>query len=162
MLLSIIEEHLVLNHSFEVSWSIWSFITFRISCPKQVIETILESKDSISKLLCLHLIDEGIYEGRKPNIKRLKSHIENSSSFGENWLLIYETVVKDWISFEDIEQVFDNEYFGIMKDYGVTFYEKDKQIRPKVLMTKNEFLDIYHMEEVTTEEEQEEEEENWY
>ncbi|OBX24551.1 hypothetical protein A9996_14470 [Gelidibacter algens] len=35
VLTTIIDEHLILNHSFEVSWSIWTFITFRIECSKK-------------------------------------------------------------------------------------------------------------------------------
>lgn len=162
ILISIIEEHLVLNHSFEVSWSIWTFISFRINCPKQVVESILDSKDSFSKLLCLHLIEEALYEGRKPNVNKLKNHIQNSSTFGENWLLIYETVVKEWISFDDIEKVLDNEYFELMKQYDVTFYDLEKQVRPKVSLQKDDFSDEYLMKEVIYAEEQEEEEENWY
>jgi len=159
VLTSIIEEHVILNHSFEISWSIWSFITFRINCPRQVIELILESRDSLSKLLCLHLIEKSLYEGRKPNLSKLKNHIENSSTFGENWLLIYETVVKEWIIFDDIESIFDNEYFEIMKDYGVSFYDTLKQVRPKVSMESNHFGG-YDMIEVQYGEEESDEE--WY
>lgn len=159
VLTSIIEEHLILNHSFEVSWAIWAFITFRINCPKQVVESILDSKDSFSKLLCLHLIEETLYEGRKPNVNKLKKYIENSSTLGENWLLIYETVVKEWIVFDDIESVIDNEYFEIMKEYDVSFYDTQKQVRPKVSM-ESDIFGVYNMIEVQYEEENEEEE--WY
>ena len=159
VLTSIIEEHLVLNHSFEVSWSIWAFITFRINCPKKAVESILESKDSFSKLLCLHLIEETLYDGRKPSTKKLKKHIEDSSSLGENWLLIYETVIKKWIEFDDIDKVLDNEYFEILKDYDVSFYDIDKQVRPKISM-ESDFFGGYNMVEVQYDEEDSEEE--WY
>jgi hypothetical protein len=159
VLTSIIDEHRILNHSFEVSWSIWAFITFRINCPKQTVESILESKDSFSKLLCLHLIEETLYEGRKPNVNKLKKHIENSSTFGENWLLIYETVIKEWIAFDDIERILDNEYFEILKEYDVSFYDIQKQVRPKVSMIYDFFVG-YQMTEVQYDEEEGEEE--WY
>ncbi|MDF1675551.1 MAG: RNA-directed DNA polymerase [Vicingaceae bacterium] len=159
VLTSIIEDHLILNHSFEVSWSIWAFISFRINCPKKIVELILESKDSFSKLLCLHLIEETLYDGRKPNTNELKKHIENSSSLGENWLLIYETVIKEWIEFDDIDKVLDNEYFDILKDYDVSFYDIDKQVHPKVSMEWDLF-DGYNMIEVQYDGEDSEEE--WY
>ncbi|MCL1688361.1 hypothetical protein CMT57_00185 [Elizabethkingia anophelis] len=161
VLISIIEEHLILNHSFEVSWSLWTFITFRINCPKQIVESILESKDSFSKILCLHLIDEALYEGRKPNLNKLKKYIESSSTFGENWLLIYESVVKGWVPFDDVEKVLNNEYFEIMNEYNVTFYDTNKQMRPKVSLIKDDFLNQYSMVEAVYDEE-EEEEESWY
>lgn len=159
VLISIIDEHLILNHSFEVSWSIWAFITFRIKCPKEIVEAIIESKDSITKLLCLHLNEEELYEGRKPNLNKLKKQIENSSTLGENWLLIYETVFKEWIVFGDEKRVLNNEYFEIMKEYGVSFYDRDKQLMPKVLMGYD-FIEGYKMFEVQYDGEEEEEE--WY
>lgn len=159
VLTSIIDEHLILNHSFEVSWSIWAFITFRINCPKKTVESILKSKDSFCKLLCLHLIEETLYEGRKPNTNKLKKHIENSSTLSENWLLIYETVIKEWIVFDDIDKVLDNEYFEIMKDYDVSFYDIGKQVRPRVSMESNHFGN-FNMVEVQYDEEEGEEE--WY
>jgi len=157
VLISIIEEHLILNHSFEVSWSLWMLITFRINCPKKLVESILERKDSISKLLCLHLIEETLYDGRKPNIKKLKEEIKNSSSFGENWLLIYETIAKEWIEYDDSCKVLDNDYFGLMLDYDVSFYDINRQIRPKVSM-EYDFLRGFIMIEV----EYDEGEEEWY
>jgi hypothetical protein len=113
-----------------VSWSLWVFITFRINCPKQLVESILNSRDSFSKLICLHLIEESLYEGNKPNVDRLKKQIENSSTLGENWLLIYETIVKKWLVFDNPVKILNNEYFEIMKNYDVSFYETKKQVRP--------------------------------
>ena len=75
VLITIIEEHLVLNHSFEVSWALWSLISFRINCPKYLAESILNSKDSFSKLLCLNLIEEALYDGRKPNMETIRDEI---------------------------------------------------------------------------------------
>jgi len=157
VLISIIEEHLTLNHSFEVSWSLWILITFRINCPKKLVESILESKDSISKLLCLHLIEETLYDGRKPNIKKVKDEIKISSSFGENWLLIYETIAKEWIEYDDVNDILDNEYFSLMLDYDVSFYDIERQVRPKVSM-EYDLFDGYNMIEV----EYDEGEEEWY
>lgn len=159
VLISIIEEHLILNHSFEVSWSLWVFITFRINCPKQLVESILNSRDSFSKLICLHLIEESLYEGNKPNVDRLKKQIENSSTLGENWLLIYETIVKKWLVFDNPVKILNNEYFEIMKNYDVSFYETEKQVRPKISMV-SDFFGGYEMIEVQYDEEEGEEE--WY
>jgi hypothetical protein len=110
-------------------------------------------------LLCLHLIEESLYEGRKPNVNKVKKYIENSSTLGENWLLIYETVVKEWIVFDDTEKVIDNEYFEIMREYDVSFYDIEKQIRPKISI-EYDFFQGYHMIKVQYEEEDGEEE--WY
>ena len=73
--------------------------------------------------------------------------------------MIYETVIKEWIAFDDIEKILDNEYFEIMKEYDVSFYDIEKQLRPKVSMEYN-FFDGFHMIEVEYDEEEGEEE--WY
>lgn len=157
ILTNMIKDHLVLNHSFEVSWSIWMLITFRINCPKELIEDIFKSKDSFSKILCLHLIEEGLYEGRKPKINSIKNTITNASTYGENWLLIYETVFKKWIIFPDTKAILDNEYFEIMQDYEISFYDKGKQIRPKVRM-EYDYFGGYSLEEINYDED----EDGWY
>ena len=132
-------------------------ITFRVNCPKKLVESILESKDSFSKLLCLHLIEETLYDGRKPNLNKLKEEIKISSSIGENWLLIYETVAKEWIEYDNVNEVLDNDYFALMLNYDVSFYDVDKQIRPKVSM-EPDYFGGYSMIEV----EYDEGEEEWY
>jgi hypothetical protein len=157
VLISIIEEHLILNHSFEVSWALWMLITFRINCPKKLVESILESKDSFSKLLCLHLIEETLYDGRKPNLNKLKEEIKISSSLGENWLLIYETVAKKWIKYDNVNEILDNDYFRLMLDYDVSFYDVDKQVRAKVSMEPNQIGGF-----IMTEVKYDEGEEEWY
>ncbi|MBZ9629188.1 RNA-directed DNA polymerase [Salegentibacter sp. LM13S] len=157
VLADIIKDHLVLNHSYEVSWALWIFITFHIKAPKNLIEAVFDSKDSISKILCLHLIKEGLYEGRKPSLKQVESLIKNSSTFGENWLLIYETIAKEWISFTDKNSILNNEFFEIMLEYGISFYDYEKQIRPKVKM-EYDFFEGYRMVEV----EYDIEEDGWY
>jgi hypothetical protein len=157
VLISIIEEHLILNHSFEVSWALWMLITFRIKCPKKLVESILESKDSFSKLLCLHLIEETLYDGRKPNLNKLKEEIKISSLLGENWLLIYETVAKKWIKYDNVNDILDNDYFSLMLDYDVSFYDVDKQVRAKVSMEPNQIGGF-----IMTEVKYDEGEEEWY
>ena len=103
------------------------------------------------------LIEETLYDGRKPNLNKLKEEIKISSSIGENWLLIYETVAKEWIEYDNVNEVLDNDYFALMLNYDVSFYDVDKQIRPKVSM-EPDYFGGYSMIEV----EYDEGEEEWY
>ncbi|REE78873.1 reverse transcriptase (RNA-dependent DNA polymerase) [Lutibacter oceani] len=166
VLTNIIKEHIILNHSFEVTWSLWLFISFEIECDKQVLELVLESKDSISKILCLDLINKNLYKGRKPQLKRIKEELKTVSSFGDNWLLIYETIKQNWLDFEDDKTIMNNEYFEILKDLDISFYNNTNQIQPKVKVEidYNEFFDIeYHL--ITIEPETEDDDEDddaWY
>lgn len=149
----IIKEHLILNHSFEVSWALWFYCSFKIKCDTSIIETVLDSKDSFSKLICLDIIERKLYDGKTPKTINLKKQIENSSTFSENWLLIYETIKQKWITFDDTDEIIlDNEYFDIMLKYGVSFYNNENQIVPKVIMVYNPFLEEYSLEENIEEE----------
>jgi hypothetical protein len=136
VLTTIIQEHIILNHSFEVSWCLWVFISFNIKCDKEILELILESKDSISKILCLDLINKNLYNGRKPQLKLIKEQFKTSSTIGENWLLIYETIKKNWLEFEDNEIILDNEFLKILIDFDISFYNSNNQIKPKMKLEK--------------------------
>lgn len=153
VLKEIIKEHLILNHSFEVSWAFWILYSFKIKCETSIIEMVLESKDSFSKLICLDIIKNKLFEGKPPKIVQIKKQIENSSTLGENWLLIYETVKQKWITFDDSDEIIlDNDYFNIMLNYEVSFYNNEKQVIPQVIMVYNPFLEEYTLEENVEEE----------
>lgn len=168
VLSTIIEEHIILNHSFEVSWCLWMFISFEIKCDKQILELILKSKDSISKIICLDLINKNLYGGRKPRLKIIKEQLTTSSCTGENWLLIYETIKQNWLEFEDNESILDNEFFNIMIELDVSFYNNENQIKPKMKLERSTafegLLDIGFQLIPSEAEEDEEDEDNedWY
>ncbi|WP_334058016.1 RNA-directed DNA polymerase [Polaribacter sp. P097] len=166
VLKKIIEEHIILNHSFEVSWSLWFFITFKIRCDKKILEEILESKDSISKILCLDIINKKLYSGRKPNLKSIKEQLKSTSSFGENWLLLYETIKKNWLEFDDDKAILNNDFFDILKDLKISFYNSENQIIPKAKVELNigTFFAIeYKLIKTEPEEEiYEDEDDSWY
>ena len=169
VLTTIIQEHVILNHSFEVSWSLWVFITFNIEIDKKLLELILDSKDSISKILCLDIINRNLYSGRKPQLKSIKEQLKTTSSLGENWLLIYETVKNNWLEFNDNDEaILDNEFFNILSDLNISFYNIDNQIKPKVKVEFdfNELSNIEYslikVEAVGEEEEDEDEDVDWY
>ncbi|MCD8451431.1 RNA-directed DNA polymerase [Tenacibaculum dicentrarchi] len=163
----IIEEHIILNHSFEVSWALWIFISFNIETNKKTLELVLNSKDSISKILSLDIINKKLYQGRKPQLKTIKEYIESSSSVGENWLLIYETLKKDWLTFEDKSTVLNNDFFDILQNLDVSFYNDENQIKTKVKVELD--FDLYFNPEynlITKENGDDEDDEdqngNWY
>lgn len=144
----IIKEHLILNHSFEVSWALWILYSFNIKCETSIIEMVFESKDSFSKLICLDIVKKKLYEGKIPKTTTVKKQIETSSSLGENWLLIYETIKQNWINFDvNDETILDNDYFNIMLNYDVSFYNNENQVIPKVIMVYDPFFEEYNLEE---------------
>ncbi|WP_418501802.1 hypothetical protein [Flagellimonas sp.] len=124
----IIEEHSILNHSFEVSWALWFYKSFRIKCHRYYLTLVLASNDSISKLICLDLVNSKLFKGRKPALADLTTSLNSNSVFNEDWLIAYEAFRKKWLNFKT-RDIFDkNEFFEILNYYDVTFYDSNRQI----------------------------------
>lgn len=124
----IIEEHSILNHSFEVSWALWFYKSFRIKCHRDYLTLVLASNDSISKLICIDLINSKLFKGRKPALANLTSSLNSISVFNEDWLIAYETFRKKWLNYGTKNLLDKNEFFEILNYYDVTFYDSSRQI----------------------------------
>lgn len=125
----LIKDHMSLSHSFEVSWSLWIFKSFKIKCPRDILSEILKGSDSFSILICLDLINSNLFVGRKPGLSELASSINSSLLFNENWLLTYESYKNNWLNFQDRKILDEHEFMKIMFDYNVSFYNPDNQIQ---------------------------------
>jgi hypothetical protein len=124
----IIEEHSILNHSFEVSWALWCYKSFRIKCHRDFLTLVLESNDNISKLIVLDIIDSKLFKGRKPALAKLTKSLNSTSLFNEDWLITYEAYRKGWLYFGTRKILDLNEFFDILNYYDVIFYDSSKQI----------------------------------
>lgn len=124
----IIEEHSILNHSFEVSWALWYYKSFRIKCHRDYLTLVLKSNDSISKLIVLDIINSKLYNGRKPALSNLTNSLNSNSLFDEDWLITYEAFRKKWLNFSTRNILDVNEFFEIIDYYDVSFYDSSKQL----------------------------------
>lgn len=125
---TIINDHVNLNHSFEVSWSLWILKSLKIKCPSNILTSVLKTNDSISKIVCLDLINSSLYVGRKPGLSILASTINGSQLFTNEWLLSYESYIKGWLDFKGRNILEKNKFMHILHDYGVSFYNPNNQI----------------------------------
>jgi hypothetical protein len=126
----IINDNLSLNHSFEVSWALWILKSFKIKCSSGTLTNVIKSNDSISKLVCLDLINSKLYIGAKPPLSALASSVSSNDLYTENWLLAYESYQKKWLNYRKPNLLDSNEFMKIMFDFDVTFYNPDNQIEP--------------------------------
>lgn len=124
----IITEHSVLNHSFEVSWSLWFYKSFKIKCSREVLTSVLNSNDSISKIIGLDLINSNLFTGRKPALSDLVKSMDSKSLFNEDWLLAYETFRKKWLNYKSRNILNSNKFFEYLDYYDVSFYKADSQL----------------------------------
>lgn len=152
VLKTLINEHLSLNHSFEVSWALWIFKSLKIKCPSEIIYKVLKSNDAISKTICLDIINSKLIFGKKINVST--SSITSSQLYDENWLYLYEGNIKKWLDFKGRNILHDNEFMKIMFDYKVSFYNPKNQIETdfkiKPLNKKKTIFDIEDLLDIIT------------
>ena len=85
----------------------------------------------------------------------------------------YNQINKNWLNFDDDSAVLNNEFFNILIDLDISFYNTDNQIKTKVKLEREteinfeNFLDIgikYNLITVQNQEAEEENDDNddWY
>lgn len=126
---TVLEDHIDLNHSFEVSWALWFCRSFKIKIDAGLLRKVLASEDSLSILIVLDIIELGLYQGGKPGVSNLSRSLSGANLFDSKWLIVYESYVKGWLSFEGRQVLDSNVYMKFMNDYGVEFYNPNNQVR---------------------------------
>jgi len=130
----IIKEHCAVNHNFEVSWSLWIAKTFNIEISEVCANKIIDTRDSISNLILLDLINNTRLVQGSPYIDKLEAELKDDILFSENWLLAYEGVKKGWLAPSNPTLIEDNLFFMLLKDHDVEFYDLDRQLVPYLLI----------------------------
>lgn len=123
-----INEHLALNHSFEVSWGLWILLSFKIKVNSSILESILNSNDQISKIICLDIINRNMFSGKKPSLKILSTSFKGNNLNSDDWLLGYESCLKGWLKFGSKNPIDNNLFMKILFDRKISFYNSDNQI----------------------------------
>ena len=121
----IFRDHIPLKQDLEVSWALWLCKRYDLPITEHDSVLILKMENAISSLLLLDIVNS------RPEFSPtslLKSEIENlahsfteKSLTDENWLLLYEGVLKGWISRNDL--IDSNPFFKILFDLKVAFYD---------------------------------------
>lgn len=123
----IIKEHLILNHSFEVSWALWILKTFNLKCESDLIQSVLRSEDYVSRLICLDIHNNNLIRNNTIRLQHYSSRLNTNDLFTEKWLYTYEAIVQNWLT--PTRQIIQgHKYFEILRNQNVHFYDTTKQI----------------------------------
>jgi hypothetical protein len=122
----IIKIHGSLGHSFETSWALWLAKTFNIKID-EIAQVIFDSNDVVSILIALDLKSENLIDPAI-NLSSITEELTEDSLFEEKWLLTYESINQGWLIPEESDPLETNEYFKILKDCGIKFYDKDVKV----------------------------------
>jgi len=129
---NLISEHLILNHSFEVSWALWILKSLKIKCENDVIDDVLKSDDYVSQLICLDIIQRRLIIKKRISLPSIASNLNTSDLFTDKWLFTYESIMQNWLK-PTRAVISGHEYFHLLVDHKVTFYDTDKQIETEFL-----------------------------
>lgn len=125
----IIKEHCPIRHNFEIAWALWIARTFEIEIEEQSANDIIDTRDSVSNLILLDLINNSTLVKGHPRIDTLEAELRDDILMSENWLLSYEGVKKGWLTPAEANLLDNNLFFKILKDKNVEFYDTAKQLK---------------------------------
>lgn len=126
---AIIKSHCPVKHSFEISWALWIAKTFEIKIEEQSANSIIETRDSVSNLILLDLINNSTLVKGHPRISDIEAELKDDILMSENWLLAYEGVKKGWLTPIEMDLLDKNLFFKILKDKDIEFYKTTKQLK---------------------------------
>jgi hypothetical protein len=155
----ILKIHAFLGHSHEISWALWLAKTFDIKIESSLAKDIFGSYDVISILIALDLIDEGLIDSSmdlSSIIEDLTEDLTEDSLFEEKWLLTYESIIQNWLVPINSNPLETNEYFNILREHEIKFYDKtikEKPLRIKGLKEIEKVEEPEEVEEITYHEE---------
>lgn len=127
---AIIKEHFTVQHNFETAWALWLAKTFEIEIEEQSANDIIATRDNISNLILLDLINNSCLIKGSPNVADIEAELKGDILMSENWLLAYEGVNKGWLVPSEANLLNNNLYFKILKDKNIEFYKSNKQVKP--------------------------------
>ena len=124
-----IKEHCPVRHNFEMVWALWIAKTFEIDIEEQSANDIIATRDSVSNLILLDLINNSTLVKGSPKVAEIEAELKDDILMSENWLLAYESVKKGWLIPADANLLDNNLFFKILKDTNVEFYKQNKQLK---------------------------------
>lgn len=134
----IFEDHIQLNQDLEVSWALWLCKIFDLDVAEDYCTAVLKRQNAISTLILLDIINSRPILQNNPSlsskIKEWSDSFTENSFFDENWLLLYEGILKGWIDRKDLLK--KNPFFKILFDNKITFYDDN----PKADYTSKSFI----------------------
>ena len=101
------------GNDYELSWSLWIVKSFEIKLPKSVSTVLATSKDTISRLITLDLVNSKLIDKADLDTTKWVDLLETQSLKNENWLFAYEVGIKKWIG-TDFNYIDSVSYFKIL------------------------------------------------
>jgi len=116
----LLEEHIKLKHSSEISWALWGYIILHVNIPQKLAQEVANSGDIISTILLLDAHKRKLI--KRVTLKDIFQDFEEETLFGSRWLLAYESIYQKWAPAAKRTILSKSPAFNLMKEKGVNFY----------------------------------------
>lgn len=126
-ILEILSEHYYKGHNFEIAWSLWIAKSFSIKVDKKLAKKILSSRDVISIIIVLDMIENSLISS-SIDLSELESELTEEGLLNEWWLLVYESIKKGWLKPSDPYLLKNSEYFSELEKRDIEFYDPSRQV----------------------------------
>jgi hypothetical protein len=126
---TLLDQHIYKNHSYELAWTLWLAKTFKIKIPAKSASIILRSNDVVPQILTLDLKSQNLIDSNL-DTTFLNNDLTSDSLYSNKWLLTYEATIKGWLTSSNPNILDDNDYFSVLKDNDISFYDGNRQLVP--------------------------------
>ena len=142
-LVSSIELNSRLRNFHEVAWACWLAKRLVIKLDDKTAELISSISSSSVALAAMDLNSVSLINGGL-DMTKWEVIVKPDNLYSENWLLVYESVRKGWISRKS--NFFDRDpFFRILRDNDVSFYDTSMSLAARKINVnvKDEYLDFF-------------------
>lgn len=134
----IILRHHENKNDYELTWSLWLLNEFNIQPIKDIFIKVLKSKSPCACIIALDLLN------KNNRIRSFDYSDFNTILVTENlntkyWLLVYESIYKNWIPGISSSIITNHFYFDILKTKNIFFYDSSRELEP--LKTNRSYLE---------------------
>jgi hypothetical protein len=112
----------------EVAWALFLAKALKIRLKAADLGPVLGLESSVCALITLDLRSVGLIAGAL-DTSIWQQSMNDAGLQSSNWLLSYEANIKGWLPFGAPNYVDAHPYFGVLKKYGISFYDVKKNVK---------------------------------
>ena len=118
--------HINLENTFEISWCLWLMTKLRISLNSNLANSLSQVENSVIALIALDMRESNLISSGLDTTLWQSILNDKSNLYSENWLLVYESVKKGWLSFSSTDWINSDVFFNFIRTKNVDFYDTTK------------------------------------
>ena len=124
-----INRHYEKSHDFEMTWSLWLLNEFNLQPTKELFIKVFKSKSVCASIIALDLLSRN-RQIRHFDYSDISSLMTTENLNNKYWLLVYESIFKNWINTVNPQVVASHLFFQTLFNHNVFFYDSSRKLEP--------------------------------